>query len=217
VGRGVNVTNVPGHAKPRVMGYFTIARWRGIPIKIHITAPLGAIVWTGGSPSLVRIAAFILMIVLHELGHAVLMRRYRMRVLQITVHAMGGECWGQGHVTPTQDAVVSWGGVWAQGLLALAVWGWTLMVPPSTKMAFDLVDMFTHYNLYNAAFNLLPVPPLDGSKAWKLIPLLWKRQGRIEGARDARHEMKQIQKQLKQVLAEAARKANENSRKSKVN
>jgi Zn-dependent protease len=197
-------------------GWFTVARWRGIPIKIHWSAPLGAFLWTGGSPSLARIGAWLFMIVVHELGHAVLVKHARAHVTHVTVHGMGGECWWQGDVTPIQRAMIAFGGVWAQCLLALGAYGFALAAQPSTQLGLDLFEMFTRYNLYNAAFNLVPVPPLDGSQAWKLFPLLWKRlrYGRLESqrARNAR-EMRQIQKELKVLLGDAAKKANENAKK----
>jgi stage IV sporulation protein FB len=187
-------------------GYLTIARVRGVPIRIHWSAPIGAVVWTGGSPSLVRIAAFLCLIVLHELGHAVLVWRARAQVTDITVHAFGGECWWQGEVTAIQRAMIAFGGVWAQGLLALAVFAWSWTTPPQSAMAADLVDMFTRYNLYNAAFNLIPVPPLDGSKAWQLFPLLFRRlaAGQRQRRKQAK-EMKRIEREMKELLARAAR------------
>src|SRR5207302_3595691 len=118
-----------------------------------------------------------------------------------------------------QRAMIAFGGVWAQGLLALAAYAFALASPPQTQLGLDLFEMFTRYNMYNAAFNLVPVPPLDGSQAWKLFPLLWKRlrYGRLESvrAKNAR-ELRQIQREMKQLLAEAARKANEKSKKRTV-
>ena len=199
-------------------GYFTIARWRGIPIKIHWSAPIGAFLWTGGSPSLARIGAWILMIVLHELGHAVLVKHARAHVIHVTIHAFGGECMWQGDVTPIQRAMIAFGGVWAQGLLALGAFAFFMVSPPDTQLALDLYEMFTRYNLYNAAFNLVPVPPLDGSQAWKLFPLLWKRArvGTLDRRkRWNRRKLKVIEGELKDLLAKAARKANEDAKKKK--
>ena len=202
------------------MGYFTVARWRGIPIKIHWSAPIGAFLWTGRVVSLTRIAAFLFMIVLHELGHAVLVRWARAHVTEITVHGLGGECWWKGNVTPIQRATIAFGGVWAQGLLAIAAFVAAYITPPTTAFGSDLIVMFTQYNLYNAAFNLVPVPPLDGSQAWKLFPLLWKRfrYGRPGGARarNAR-ELRQIEGELQELLARAAKKANEDAKKKMLN
>jgi hypothetical protein len=190
-------------------GYFTIGRWRGIPVKLHWSAPIGAYFWTGCNPSLVRILAFLSVTVVHELGHAVLVRRARAHVTEITVHAFGGECWWMGEATPIERAMIAFGGVWAQCLLAAAAFAWAALAPAQSALAVDLVDMFTRYNLYNAAFNLTPLRPLDGSEAWKLFPLLWKRARRSgrrrKNARD-RRELKVIEGELQAVLRRAARK-----------
>jgi membrane-associated protease RseP (regulator of RpoE activity) len=187
-------------------GYFTAGRWRGIPIRIHWTAPLGALLWTGGSPSLTRIGAFLFVILVHELGHAVLVRWARARVTEITIHAMGGECWWQGEATPIQHAVIAFGGVWAQALLAAGTYLFTLGSPPESTMALNLVDMFTRYSLYNAAFNLVPVPPLDGSKAWKLFPLLLARARSRRRKRKSPQELREFEREMKKVLERAAKK-----------
>ena len=190
-------------------GYFTVGHWRRIPIRIHWSAPLGALLWTGGSPSLVRITAFLFMILLHELGHAALVRRARAWVTEITSHGMGGECWWQGRVSPLERALIAFGGVFAQLGLAGVTFAWAFLFPPKTPFAFDLVEMFTVYNLFNAAFNLVPVPPLDGSQAWALFPLLWKRWRAGAPARRRRrrrNELRVIDGELRGILAEAARR-----------
>ncbi len=193
-------------------GYFTVARWRGIPIKIHWSAPLGALIWTGGSLSPARVGAWLFMILLHEMGHAVLVRRAHAWVTHITIHGMGGECWWQGDVTPIERAMIAFGGVWAQGLLALAAFAYAFFSPPETQLALDLVDMFTRYNLYNAAFNLVPIAPLDGSQAWKLFPLLWKkwRLGSLDRQRARnRRKLKVIEGELQDLLKRAAKKTSD--------
>lgn len=47
--------------------------------------------------------------------------------------------------------------------------------PLPTAFAADFLWALTIGNLLTAAFNLIPVPPLDGKKAWRLIVLgpLW--------------------------------------------
>jgi hypothetical protein len=38
-----------------------------------------------------------------------------------------------------------------------------------------LAQVFTTTNLWIIGFNLLPIEPLDGARAWPLFPLLWRR------------------------------------------
>jgi Zn-dependent protease len=117
-----------------------------------------------------------------------------------------------GEATPLERAMIAFGGVWAQGLLAAATCACAALTPARSAMATDLVEMFTRYNLYNAAFNLIPMRPLDGAEAWKLFPLLWKRARRSgrrrQKARD-RAELNAIEGELQDLLRRAARQSDD--------
>ena len=101
---------------------------------------------------------------------------------------MGGVCTWSGEVGPIARAGVAWGGRWAQLLLyacALAVTA--IHGPPATLATVQFADAFTRANLWIIALNLLPVPPLDGAKAWPLFPLLWRAgKGRLRLERRVR-------------------------------
>lgn len=166
-------------------GYYTIGRVRGAPIKVHWSAPLGAVAFTGFSFSPGLWAGFLLLVVLHELGHAALVRRYGHQVTAVRVHAFGGDCSFSGDVTRAEDATIAWGGVlvqaalWIAATIALLVAG-----PPSSPILASLAVTFTTVNARSMLFNLLPIPPLDGSRAWPLLPMLWEaRQERREHQR----------------------------------
>jgi hypothetical protein len=156
-------------------GYYTIGQVRGAPIKVHWSAPLGAVAFTGFSFSPGLWAGFFLLVVLHELGHAALVRRYGYQVTAVRVHAFGGDCAFSGDVTRAEDAAIAWGGVlvqavlWVAATVALLVAGW-----PSSPILAALAVTFTTVNARSMLFNLLPIPPLDGSRAWPLLPMLWE-------------------------------------------
>jgi len=156
-------------------GYLEVGRVRGAPVRFHWTAPLGAFVFTGFSFSPLLWAGFLFLIVLHELGHAALVRHYGYEVVAVRVHAFGGDCQWSGDPTLAEVAAVAWGGVLAQAALwvaatvALFVTGW-----PSSPLLWALAVTFTSTNAHIILFNLLPIPPLDGSKAWPLLPMLWE-------------------------------------------
>src|SRR5262245_45388893 len=98
-------------------GYFTIGHVRGAPIRVHWSAPLGAFAFTGFSFSPGLWAGFFLLVILHELGHAALVRRFGHEVTAVRVHAFGGDCAFSGDVTRAEDAVIAWGGVLVQAVL----------------------------------------------------------------------------------------------------
>lgn len=165
-------------------GYVNVGRIRGIPIRLHWSIPLGALVF--GRFQLVPgfWLGFFLLVLIHETGHALLVRRYRLHVEAVEVHGLGGQCRYSGHPTPVERSVIAWGGVLAQGVLLLLtvamVW---LLGSPTSAFGAELVHAFTMTNLILAGINLLPIPPLDGAEAWKLLSL-W-RDRRYQKRRDA--------------------------------
>jgi len=160
-------------------GYLVLGRWGGAPVRAHWTLPLGAFFfghlqfvpgfWLG----------FFLIILIHEMGHAFVVRRQRCRVISIDVHGIGGLCQWSGGATPIGRARIAWGGVQAQFLALLFTLVVTsLLGAPSTAFAAQLVDAFTNTNVFIILLNLMPVPPLDGAEAWKLPGLLRQRHRR---------------------------------------
>lgn len=61
------------------------------------------------------------------------------------------------------SAAVSFAGPLANILFALAItWTFRLLRPPMDPILADLVESLLLYNVVLAAFNLVPIPPLDG-------------------------------------------------------
>ena len=154
-------------------GWLSIGRWKGAPIRLHWTVPVGAVVfgrlefvpgfWLG----------FVLLVLIHELGHAQVVASCRKRILSIDVHGLGGWCRWDGDATPIQRALIAWGGVWAQMiLLAVTLTVAAVLGPPSDAFSAQLHHAFVSANLWVMAINLLPFPPLDGAEAWTLLRLL---------------------------------------------
>jgi stage IV sporulation protein FB len=154
-------------------GYLTLGRWNGAPVRAHWTLPLGAWLFGQGRLAPGFWLGFVLLLLVHEIGHAVLVRRARCQIISIDVHALGGVCRWQGEATPIQRARIAWGGVLAQTLLFVAV---AVVVElagdPRSMFARDLVDAFVSANAVLILLNLIPIGPFDGAEAWKLPRLL---------------------------------------------
>ena len=151
-------------------GYLQVGRFRGAPVRLHWTILVGAAVMTRlhfvpGS----WIGVFLILLA-HEIGHALLADHFGLLVIGIDVNGFGGSCTVAGTPTRRQHAVIAWGGVLAQAALlvatlaVLAVSGW-----PAEGFFADLADAFTWSNAGLIALNLLPIPPLDGAEAWKIL------------------------------------------------
>jgi Zn-dependent protease len=141
----------------------------GIPVYFHVSLPLGLLMvsrleWAPGAW-----LGFVVLVLVHEAGHAFLVRRFRLRVDEILLHGFGGECRTTSEMSSWQSAVVAWGGILAQLVLFCAVaTSTTLDVWSESFRHSRLYDTLTSYNVILAALNLLPIHPLDGREAWRL-------------------------------------------------
>lgn len=151
-------------------GYLTVFRLRGAKVRLHWSIALGALIFGGFSFQPGFILGFVLLVVLHELGHALMAWRYGHRVYAIEVTGLGGACSWSGNATPFEEAAIAWGGVLAQGVLYAGAWAWVHFVgPASSALSWGLIEAFTGTNLWLIAVNLMPIPPLDGAKAWTIV------------------------------------------------
>jgi stage IV sporulation protein FB len=157
-------------------GYLNLGRVAGARVRAHWTLPVGALIFSGGRISLGYFVGFVLLVLVHEIGHAVVVRKRGYRAISLELHGMGGLCRWQGDPTRLDVAWIAWGGVWAQALLLFATLAGTLAFGmPSEHFFVEMLSAFMWTNLWMIGINLVPIPPLDGAEAWKLFPLLRRR------------------------------------------
>jgi Zn-dependent protease len=143
---------------------------------LHWSILLGAYFFSGFRIVPAYWAGFVFLILLHELGHALLVQRYRLGVSEIVIHGAGGYCRHDRTASPWQDSVIAWGGVLAQAVAyVVAVAIARLVAPITSPVGYQLLHLFTSSNLWLIFINLLPIPPLDGRQAWALIPQIIRR------------------------------------------
>lgn len=151
-------------------GYLTIARIRGAAIRFHWSLPVGALFFGGFRFMPGFWVGFVLIVLLHELGHAVLVWRGGLRVTSIDVHGLGGLCRYEGATTERWRSVIAWGGVAAQSIVLVVTLLATRFLPPAhDAFTAELVAVLLWTNVWMILFNLVPIPPLDGAEAWKLL------------------------------------------------
>lgn len=102
-------------------------------------------------------------ILVHELGHAMVARRYRLRVGDIVLHGMGGHVTHAPGTVP-QSLAISLAGPFAGLALGLIVWALAPFVPPH-PIPMTVIDDLLWVNIGWSIFNLLPMMPLDGGNA----------------------------------------------------
>lgn len=159
-------------------GFLTIARFRGVPVRLHWSTALGALFFGGMRFVPAFWLAFVVLVVVHELGHAVVVQRLGHRALAVDVTGFGGLChWDPRRATALDHYLVAWGGVFAQFLLLLLTLTYTLILgAPTSAAEAQIVSAFTTTNLWVIALNLLPISPLDGAQAWRLFGELRRRK-----------------------------------------
>ncbi len=152
----------------------------GFPVAVDFTALLVLALLTlqgsrDGTEGLVRGLLYALTvfgsILVHELGHALLARRYRLFPISITLHGFGGLTAHAHTKTARQGLFVSFAGPLAG--LALGAVGGILMLaatPIGNSELTSWVFQLTAINIFWSLFNLVPMYPLDGG--WILFHLL---------------------------------------------
>jgi stage IV sporulation protein FB len=191
---------------------FSIA---GIPVRVHPLFWLIALL-LGSSGDLIQLPIWIFVvfvsILIHELGHALAMRRYG-QPSRIILHFAGGltvpepVSWGSGwanvSLRPNQEIFISLAGPGAGFLLAaLVVVGATIsggsiitnwlfgviplpvaaLMPIGGRVLSLLLTMLLWVNVFWGLINLLPVYPLDGGNVSRYLLL---QADPIDGVRKA--------------------------------
>ena len=159
-------------------GYTTLFRLRGFPVRMHWSFILIAVFITGFRFAPGVWVGYFVLILLHELGHGMLARRYGCHVIALDIHGLGGLCSYVGETSLVQRSIIAWGGVLAQGVLALLAFAFFSFVrTPATAFELDLTHVFYRINLFIALLNLIPMRGFDGYEAWRLFGRLRARSG----------------------------------------
>ncbi len=115
-------------------------------------------------------------ILIHECGHMIVAQRKGYEVLSIELYPIHGFVRFQTPWSRYDDALIAWGGVVAQAIIAIPL---VALVSIFGFTRYDVLNVaigiLGYYSLAVAIFNLIPVRPLDGAKAWYLVPELVKR------------------------------------------
>jgi stage IV sporulation protein FB len=123
-----------------------------------------------------------LMILVHEFGHVYFVRKFKYKVLGVSICFNGGECIHEPCKREIEEILIAWGGVIAQFILLIA----TIIIQALGNYIYpDLNTVFMTqfyeyaklYNIIGIIYNLFPRDNLDGVKAWKILKFIKKQNG----------------------------------------
>ncbi len=142
--------------------------------------------WTGGvywGMAGAAAASVFVCLVLHELGHALVARRFGIRIRSITLFIFGGVA--ELEKEPPSPRAEFWMAVAGPAVsLVLAGGFWFLaLVGEAADWALPALAVLEYLALINGllvAFNLLPAFPLDGGRVARAV--LWARSGNLRRA-----------------------------------
>ena len=188
---------MPADEKPKpIPGSVGTVRIFGVPIRLHFTFILllvfllfiGIGEKQSGASTAVYILALFASVLLHELGHALVARRYGIATTEIVMFPIGGVSRPERPMKPREELWVSLAGPTVNFLIAGGLLAW--MAAQQGFVAFEqlrqptdanLAERIALGNLVLGVFNLLPAYPMDGGRV--LRSLLALRTSEAEATR----------------------------------
>lgn len=109
-------------------------------------------------------------VLVHELGHCVVGRRYGMEIQRITLWLLGGMAqFAKMPQQPGGEAIMAAAGPITSYLIGGICWAATLAVPEDLPYVQFLLRYLFVMNVLLATFNLLPALPLDGGRVLRSL------------------------------------------------
>jgi Zn-dependent protease len=175
-------------------GSLTLGSFSDIPVRIHWSVVVLGLVFGsqlanryGAVGAGITLVGFLASILAHELGHALVARRYGVTTDSIQLWALGGVArLDRDSPTPRADGMIAVAGPLVSLAIGAAAIGsaFGLDAVRWSGSAVELLAWLGAINVLLAVFNLLPGAPLDGGRI--LRALRWKRHGdRFRASREA--------------------------------
>jgi Zn-dependent protease/predicted transcriptional regulator len=166
---------------------WSLGRIAGIPIRMHLTLLIllawiaGSYMfagagWTATALGLFLVLTIFVIIVVHELGHALVARHFGIATRDIMLLPIGGiASLERMPDNPRQELAVAIVGPLINLAIAGALWigiaatGGTLRITEATTLGGALATQLLWINVGLAVFNLLPAFPMDGGRVLRSI------------------------------------------------
>ena len=145
---------------------------RGVDVYLHWSVLVIGVVILMGSferpvETLTAWTSYFSVLLIHECGHMVVAQRKGCQVHSIELYPIHGcvrysEPWSY-----YDDAVIAWGGILAQASVGIPLVLFDAVFEPTRPTVLKvIIAVLGYFSIIVAVGNLLPIPPLDGAKAW---------------------------------------------------
>lgn len=177
----------PGEASPneeRIAGTVGVVRIAGVPVRFHFTFLLLllflVVVGVGSKETgwsyVVYVLALFGSVLLHELGHSLVSRRFGIKTIEIVMFPIGGVARLERNPKPREELWISIAGPAVNAVIAAVILGtmaWRGELPnPATLKDPAQISLWLKIaggNMILAVFNLLPAFPMDGGRILRSI------------------------------------------------
>jgi len=182
---------VPNEDKPKqfVPGSVGTIKVFGVPVRLHFTFVLLLIFLlfigigqrqSGASTALYVLALFA-SVLLHEIGHTLVARRYGIRTIEIVMFPIGGVSRLERQPKAREELWITMAGPTVNLLIAagLLIWvgfsqGFVAFEQLREPTDANLAERIAFGNLLLWIFNLLPAYPMDGGRILRSILAMWR-------------------------------------------
>jgi len=159
----------------------------GIDIELHWTLLLllALLLLFSGADALVVMVLLFASVVVHELAHSLVARRYRVRVNRIILLPIGGMSMIEEFaMKPRTELIVSLAGPLCSLAIGAAAYGAAAAAGAlGHATTYAVLDTVAQLNVVLGVFNLLPAIPLDGGRVWRAFRQ--RTRSLVDATRDA--------------------------------
>lgn len=161
----------------------------GVPVRFHFTFVLllifllfiGVGERQSGLMTVLYVVALFASVLLHEIGHTLVARRYGIRTTEIVMYPIGGISRPERIPKGREEFWIAISGPLVNGLIAAGLFAWLatqhqflpveLLRDPTDA---NLAQRIATGNFLLFVFNLLPAYPMDGGRILRSLLMLWK-------------------------------------------
>lgn len=160
----------------------------GVPVRLHFTFVLLVILLIAiglegpsGAEAAIYVLALLTCVLLHELGHALVSRRYGIKTVEIVMFPIGGVARLERNPKPREELWIAIAGPAVNLVIAAILVGTAAALTGTihwetvfSKKSGDLLGQIAGGNVALALFNLLPAFPMDGGRILRAMLALRK-------------------------------------------